>query len=113
MSDNKGAAAPQSLEEAHSLIKQSMADVKQELLIIDKKGKSHLVYVFDAHYNDGKLHVEYKTVSDSEELHGLVHEALQIQIKQIMKDKEDQKWSKQFLKICYSTIRTLFRRTRT
>lgn len=104
---------PKNLNDAHALIQHAMENVKQELLIIDKSGKSHLVYIFDAHIHDGKLHVDYKAVNENDEIHQLVHEAMNAQVKQIMKDKEAQNWLKQSLKTFSSTIRTLFRRTRT
>ncbi|ADM79818.1 head vertex assembly chaperone [Aeromonas phage phiAS4] len=34
---------PKNLNDAHALIQHAMENVKQELLIIDKSGKSHLV----------------------------------------------------------------------
>lgn len=113
MEINDGVETPRSLDEAQNLIREAMKDVRQELLIIDKSGNPHLVYVFDMHYHDGKLHVDYKSLVENDEIHSLVIEAMNAQIKQIMKEKEEQPWLKRFLKTCSSTIRTLFRRTRT
>lgn len=113
MSDTDGASAPKNLDEAHALVKRAMEDVKQELCIIDKQGKMHLVYIFDFHIHGGKLHVDYKALEESDEINALVHEAMQAQINQIMKDKEEQKWSKRFWRTCCTTIRTLFQRIRT
>ena len=104
---------PKNLNDAHALIQHAMENVKQELLIIDKSGKSHLVYIFDAHIHDGKLHVDYKAVNENDEIHQLVREAMNAQINQIMKDKEAQNWLKQYWRTFSSTIRTLFRRIRT
>lgn len=105
--------APNNLDDAHALVQRAMEDVKMELCIIDKAGKSHLVYVFDSHIHDGKLHVDYKALEETDEIHALVHEAVQAYIKQIMKDKEAQSWLRQSLKTFSSTIRTLFQRIRT
>ncbi|UOX40420.1 head vertex assembly chaperone [Aeromonas phage GomatiRiver_11] len=113
MDDFDGVKTPSSLTEAHNLIKEAMKNVRQELLIIDKSGNSHLVYIFDMHYHEGKLHVDYKAVRDNDEVHALVHEAIEAQVKQIMKEKEETPWLKRFLKTCSSTIRTLFLRIRT
>ena len=113
MTSNNDAETPKNLNDAHALIQHAMENVKQELLIIDKSGKSHLVYIFDAHIHDGKLHIDYKAVNENDEIHQLVHEAMNAQVKQIMKDKEAQNWLKQSLKTFSSTIRTLFQRTRT
>ncbi|QBX32720.1 head vertex assembly chaperone [Aeromonas phage Asfd_1] len=112
MNNFEGVQTPKSLEEAHALIKEAMKDVRQELLIIDKSGASHLVYVFDMHYHDGKLHVDYKAVRDSDEVHALVHEAIEAQIKHTMKEEKEKPWLRQFWNRCCLTIRTLFRRTR-
>lgn len=61
-------------------IKEAMSDVIQELLLIDKAGVSHLVYIHRLYWDNG-LKVEFSTPEeDKEALIPLVMEAMQAQI---------------------------------
>lgn len=108
MSDIDGASAPQNLNDAQMLIKKAMENVKQELLIIDKSGKSHLVYIFDAHIHDGKLHVDYKAVNENDEIHQLVHEAMNAQINQIMKEDKEKEENEPWWKRIWLSLKNIF-----
>nr|AFN69888.1 initiator of head vertex [Aeromonas phage Aes120] len=99
---------PKNLNDAHALIQHAMENVKQELLIIDKSGKSHLVYIFDAHIHDGKLHVDYKAVNENDEIHQLVHEAMNAQINQIMKEDKEKEENEPWWKRIWLSLKNIF-----
>lgn len=77
---------------SHKIIQDAMKDVVQELLIVDKQGKSHLVFIMGIKYNDG-IEVDFNSPSGvTDELSELVHEAITAQFKQYYENLS--KWEK-------------------
>lgn len=99
-----------SLEEAHALIQEAMKDVIQELIIVDGTNH-HLVYIYKIEMVKGKLHVEYSTASEQENIKELVYEAIQTQIEQ--HHEEHTPWLKRYWKTFCTTARTLLKFGRT
>lgn len=64
------------------VIKESMKEVIQELVVIDKNGQHHLVYIMNISYNHDKgLEVDFNSPSGvTDELSELVNKAIQAQI---------------------------------
>ena len=64
-----------------------MKDVIQELILVDKSGEHHLVYIHKVEMVDGKLVVDFSSTSQyNDKLDALVNEAMSAQIKEHIKN---------------------------
>ncbi|QPI17988.1 head vertex assembly chaperone [Pectobacterium phage POP12] len=68
-------------QKARNMINDAFSDVIQELVIIDKNGKTQLVFIHSVKDTDKGLQIEFSTPNeDKESLFPLVQEAIQAQI---------------------------------
>lgn len=76
-------------DKAKSILDEALKDVIQEILILDEKGESHLVYIHKVFWNNG-LRVEFSTPDENKDkLTPLVHDAIMKQIGEIKVKNED------------------------
>lgn len=77
------------------VLAEALKDVKQELLIIDEKDVSHLVYIHNIKWSSRGLEVEFSTPEkDKEALSTLVHDAIYAQIKDSIPEPTVSLWGK-------------------
>ena len=75
---------PNSIEEAHDMIKEAMENVMQEVVIIDESGEHHLIYVHSIKAdNRGKVDIEYSTHSNREHVYPYLVKAITAQLEEI------------------------------
>lgn len=80
------------LDQAHDLIKESLKNVIQELIIIDKDGEHHMVYIHCVGVDEnGQLAVDFSTPSNSDHVYPYLVDALTLQIKQIAEEHRQNK----------------------
>lgn len=91
------------VEEAHNLIKESMKDIKQEMVII-LDGENHLVYIHEINIDKtGKIEFKFSTPSEDkkEELLPHIEKCIQLQYEDYVVQERDKKWKslKSFFRI--------------
>ncbi|QDH49231.1 head assembly protein [Pantoea phage Phynn] len=70
-------------EQTNKYLKDALSDVIQELILVDKSGVSHLVYIHKLYWANNQVCCEFSTPeSDKEALRPLVMEAMNAQIQE-------------------------------
>lgn len=82
-------------QKTKNVLAEALKDVKQELLIIDEKDVSHLVYIHNIKWSNRGLEVEFSTPEENKEaLSPLVHDAIYAQIKDTIPEPSVSMWGK-------------------
>lgn len=81
-------------DKAVSTIQEAMKNVVQEIVLIDKSGKSHISYVTKLCYEDNKVVFEFCTPSKEKDIvEQLTRECLEAQIKEVLNRPKKSLWN--------------------
>lgn len=78
---------PNSLEEAHNMIKDAMGEILQEIIVIDENGEHHIVFIHDIVTNENnELEVIFSTPSNRDHVYPYIVKAINEQFNEAQED---------------------------
>ncbi|QPI13811.1 hypothetical protein MYO4S_00055 [Serratia phage 4S] len=81
-------------DKAVATVREAMKNVIQEIVLIDKSGKSHISYVTKLAYEDGNVVFEFCTPSEEKDIvEQLTRECLETQIKEVLNRPKKSLWN--------------------